>query len=319
MPIAANSAPIVLNKYRDLIRLFNSICDRNYKCSSIFTHGKKMLSFRGFLLSIADLIIIISPTIGHIDIIRLMLKTRNICYYDLHSVLLIIISQGLKLLYYFYHHYAMRIFWQAVGLLVTVNIMTFVKFCFCNREKVSTDKGDSQVYEHSRTNSTTIKLCYFNIWRSHSIFQFYICLIFYALIILILCALASHTFGLLIAVETIGLFSNMVEALISFPVFYRIVILSNIFATSPVLIVQYLFADITKLSVYVISKVPFSFYPGAILRLVVDILTNLKFIIIYCNGGKFHLKHTKNEVMSPLIDDIQATLSDQMDASNEIE
>ncbi|KAK8895907.1 PQ-loop repeat-containing protein 1 [Tritrichomonas musculus] len=259
-------------------------------------------------LYILDGMIIISPTIGYIDTMRIMIKTRRSDHYNINTILIIYFAQGTKLLFYFYHKFATRILGQIIMLLSSATILTLIKFIYCDKkEKIEVLSPATQNKKGNRTENQIETISrkqknvtyFFNIHSSATLFDFIISFSLYLIIIYLTFRFFFSLFGSK-AVDFLGIISNLAEALTSFPTFIRVVIHQDALTTSPLLVLQYLCGDMLKIGVYSISKAPWSFFFGAFCQLSVDIITNKCFLRLYIKRSKKKL----NSENSPLMFDV---------------
>lgn len=257
---------------------------------------------------------------------RIMIKTRHSDFYNINTILVIFFAQGTKVLFYFYHRYATRIFCQAIMLLLSATILTLLKFLYCEKKEkpqIHKEGRPENQNEHRRNsidhrrdsivhrresidhisytyqNKKFLKI--FNIASSETLLDFISSYVLYFLIVYSTFIIFYSMFGS-ITVDFLGIISNLAEAATSFPTFIRIVIHQDALTTSPLLVLQYLFGDVLKIAVYSISKAPWSFFFGAFCQLSVDIFTNIYFLRIYIRLSK--KKQSKSE-NSPLIEVIR--------------
>lgn len=296
-----------------------------------------MDNIKHILIHIFDIFIILAPTIGYIDTMRIMIKTRRSDIYNINTVLIIYFAQGTKVLFYFYHRYATRILCQAIMLLLSASILTLLKFLYCEKQIYKENRPESQndhrresidrkrdsidrrreSIDRRRESIDLIALPYkpksfkdfFNIAASESLFYFIVSYIIYFTIVYSSFQILYFKFGTK-AVDFLGIISNLAEASTSFPTFIRVVIHKDALTTSPLLVLQYFLGDIMKIGVYSISKAPWSFFFGAFCQLSVDIITNITFLILKIKSPKKNQSDSEN---SPLMD------ANHGDASVELE
>lgn len=283
-----------------------------------------MIKYSQILLYFLDVVIILSPTIGYVDTMRIMIRTRQSDHYNINTILVIYFAQGTKVLFYIYHRYATRIFCQAIMLLLSATILTILKYFYCeNKEKLQTEKENKleNQNEHRRESIDHILTHHkkrsiksiFKIASSDSLIDFFISFLIYFIIIFSTFKLFYFEFGTR-AVDCLGIISNLAEAATSFPTFVRVVIHQDALTTSPLLVLQYLFGDLLKIGVYSISKAPWSFFFGAFCQLFVDIITNMFFLRLFIKQSK---KKKINSENSPLIDSVYAEKSIELDDEEE--
>ncbi|OHT12630.1 hypothetical protein TRFO_03670 [Tritrichomonas foetus] len=104
------------------------------------------------VMLIFDLCIIISPTVGYIDTIRIMIQTRKPDYYNPNTILLILFAQGNKVLFYIHHPYATLIFGQAISLLLAATILTILKYVFSKNGKPADNSDQDNIINNSENN-----------------------------------------------------------------------------------------------------------------------------------------------------------------------
>ncbi|OHT17477.1 hypothetical protein TRFO_02498 [Tritrichomonas foetus] len=258
-----------------------------------------------YLMYIVDFFVMICPTFGYIDTIRIMIKTRRTENYNINTVLIIFFAQGNKVLFYFFHPYATRIFGQTVCLLLAATILTMLRFLFnknmSSAKKNNQNKKTKTLIDSEKFNFREV----LNIFQAESFPQFLTILLAYAFIDLAIFIVCCKIFGIKFTVDTLGLIANLVESSTSFPTFIRVVINKDIITVSPVLIMQYISGDIMKIILFTISKTPWSFVFGGCCQLTVDTIMVFTFIRL-----SFNKERSKSEE-APLIKDVN--LDDQID------
>lgn len=206
-------------------------------------------------------IVMVFPTVGYVDTIRLMRNSKSSAAYNFNTIQIINIAQGTKVLYYFWKPFSNTIFGQSVSLLVVATILTYLRFKYEN---------------HPPESRPNYLVRIMNMARNCSFLDYVVSLVVYVSATVIVLSILRSLLGDSI-VEGLGIFSNMVEATTSFPMFIRIVVLHNVKDVSAILVLQYLFGDIFKVGLYWIARAPWSFFLGAFCQMAVDIVTTIVF------------------------------------------
>jgi hypothetical protein len=215
-------------------------------------------------------IIIILPTVGYINTMRLMIRSHTSAPYNLTMVMIIFSGQGLKALYYFYHRFAAVVFGQCIALLICAIALTVLNFRY--------NLVEVPGYVGQFTPSTRPMLRWLFIGHAKTFTRFTAVLTIYGVIVFAIfwsfCQLAGET----PIVEVIGVLANLIEATVSLPIFVRVVVQKQLQDLSIILILQYMFGDIMKIGLFVITEVPFCFIFGAVCQLTVDVTTVVMYL-----------------------------------------
>ena len=228
---------------------------------------REMDGMRLVLEALAQFLVMIMPTVGYVDTIRLMVRSKSTSAYNFKTIMLINIAQGAKVLYFFWHPYSITVFGQSVSLLVVATVLTLLKFHYSHKESLPASVC-------SRVIDIRKNICFRDYVLSLTLYS----TVSYGVLVV------GRYFLREVAVESLGLFSNVMEAATSFPMFLRVVVRKNVKNVSVVLIVQYLAGDILKYILYVIAKAPWSFFFGAFCQFAVDLVTSITFFVNYCRA-----------------------------------
>ena len=231
---------------------------------------------------VVDGIIMITPTIGYVDTFRIMVKTKKSDNYNINTVLIIFFGQGIKVMYYCYHPYATRVFGQTLSLLISAMALTVLKYKYPTTGQIQADDrmNENQIegertIEHNNNKPFIVRL--YDIYHKDTLFGFCVSLFSIYLTVYAAFCVASLIVGINLAVETLGLIANLLEATTSFPTFVRVVIRKDIMTVSPILVGQYLVGDIIKILIFVLSKTPWHFIFGAGCQLTIDYISGFTY------------------------------------------
>lgn len=204
------------------------------------------------------LIIMVMPISGYLDTVRLMLQSQSADAYNFQTVMIINSAQGLKILYYIFHPYAIALLGQAVFLILAATVMTYVRFKYVDPK--------------------TLHGSVYNITKAGSFTGYIAILTWYSVAITVMFIALFPVFGKKQVAESIGLISTLLESSVSVPTFYVVVILSEIKSVSKILILQYLFGDMMKVGLFIALRAPFVFLAGAFCQLTLDVILFCKFV-----------------------------------------
>jgi hypothetical protein len=204
------------------------------------------------------------PASGYIDTMRIMIATQSDESYNVAMILIIKIAQMMKITYFFYHRYSAVVFGQAITILTSAFVLTFLKFRY---SKDANTNGCalpevSHIVSIRRTVSCGEDLCVLVIYMAG------IFVVFFA---------GLAVFGRNRAVDALGLIGNMLDTAISFPLFLQVVVRRNARGVSLVLVLQYIAGDIMKVLTFMVVVTPWVFVLGAYCQCCVDGLTSLTF------------------------------------------
>lgn len=228
--------------------------------------------FPNFPYLLIDLIIMFVPTVGYMDTVRLMISSKSPAAYSLQTTMILNVGQGLKVLYFFYHRYAISIFGQCLTQIGAATLMSFLKF------KYSPHESDEASFI-----SRIPKLI--NIGNARTFMEYLTSLLIYSIVTYAIFLSVCPVLGVDATAGAVGIIGNLVESLVSVPTFVKIVIRKDINNVSTILILQYIFGDIMKIGLFIITKSPFSFFLGAFCQLSLDSVLFVTFLkLLFCQG-----------------------------------
>ncbi|OHT14080.1 hypothetical protein TRFO_15611 [Tritrichomonas foetus] len=286
-----------------------------------------------------DLFIMLMPTIGYLDMVRMMIISKSSAAFNFTTVSILLLAHGLKIFYFFLNPYAINVFGQSISQFCVAIFMTFFKFKFeetthgksysiVDESEESTDdfndtsqnlkninhikrikskitkkiitadiknysKKISQHYSKSynkRKNGkkgTNSNYCaqfwsslfsVFNIYHAKTFSEFITALISIALLIFLAIQVNCYTFSEQTTIHIIGIIANLVESMISFPMFYKIVFKRTVSHISTLLVLQFVSGDMMKLCFYIYSHTPISFIAGSCLQMCIDTILFISFV-----------------------------------------
>jgi hypothetical protein len=231
-----------------------------------------------FPYHVLTLIVIVAPTAGYVDTVRLMIVSHSAAAYNINIAMILNSAQGLKILYYIYHRYAFSIFGQCFSYLTVSMTLTFLKF------KYSSDEATTSI-DSARDGAAKQRVPDFahfghilNIWKSETFLEFMVTFGIYSVITYILFVLSMFVLGEKISVDGVGLTANVIESLVSIPMFVKIVVRRQIDSVSVVLVLQYITGDLAKLGMFALTMSPWPFFFGAFCQLAMDTVLSLTFL-----------------------------------------
>jgi hypothetical protein len=211
-------------------------------------------------------VIVLLPTVGYVDTMRLMVRSRTSAPYNLNTVLILFTGQGLKALYYIYHRFSNIVFGQCVALLVCATALTVLNFCYDALEML----GKPEQF------TPTLRprfLKWLSIWEARSCWRFTAVMVGYAMAVFTVFRCLYVFLGAVMVVNAVGVIANLIEAMVSLPIFVRVVVQRSCANLSIILIFQYILADVMKIGLFLITRVPRSFIFGASCQLGIDLTT----------------------------------------------
>ena len=248
-----------------------------------------LVCFPKFPYHMLSFLVMIIPTVGYIDTIRLMVTSKSAAAYDLQTVMIINGGQGAKVLYFIYHRYALSIFGQSVSLLIVATVMTILKYKYEYDEKQANCPPVQQnLLRRCRLPGRADFPRLLFVAQAQTFVEYCVsigiyCAASYA-VFLVCCVL----FGKTITVDTTGLIGNLIESAVSLPTFAKIVIRRDINNVSTVLVLQYVFGDMMKIVLFTLAKTPWSFFFGAFCQLAIDTILFVSFLQLSLCPGKRH-------------------------------
>lgn len=242
-------------------------------------------SFIAFSLKLCDVFIMIMPTIGYLDIIRIMITTRSPAAFNYNTCFILMSAHGLKILYRIFHPYAARIFGQSVSQFSVSFVMAYLKYHYSQNEKLqnqSSNGSSSGNFKEEKKEFPRKSISYyFKMAKTQTFSEFMASFFLYSIIILICFAFGYNFIDKKGTVDTIGVIANLIDSTISIPTFIKIVFHRDIINVSTVLILQFILGDMMKLALFILSKAPGSFVAGACLQLTLDTILFFNFLQLY--------------------------------------
>ncbi|OHT08155.1 hypothetical protein TRFO_23439 [Tritrichomonas foetus] len=246
------------------------------------------MSFGSVAMIFVDLIVMIAPTSGYLDTVRIMITNKSPAAFNYNTCLILLSAHGLKILYYIYHPYAIRIFGQSITQFSVAMVMAFLKYRYSRSgpDSIQRRQSTSSIHDEIVIHRPKNKFAYFlSITSTVTFGEFMTSFFLYALAILSLFYLSYFTINETATVDAIGLIANLIESTVSVPTFIKIVCYRDINNVSNVLILQFVFGDMMKLALFILSGTPWSFIAGALLQLTLDIILFVTYLqLLFCSG-----------------------------------
>ena len=241
-------------------------------------------SIPNFPYLMIDWFIILMPTIGYLDQIRMMILTKNCEIFSMNSALVLISANILKIIFWFFEPFATSLFGQSIALLNVALFHTYLHYYYKdsienNNNKLSYQLKHSFLTKIKIPSITNLKNI-FHIGESKSFIDFFFQILIYFLIFIFIYIFGCIIINIHFTVQVTSIIANIIDSLVSIPQFKLIVLQKNIKNTSIVLIFQYLFGDLFKLFIFYISKSPWPFFFGGFLQLSIDSLIMIFFFYL---------------------------------------
>ena len=226
-------------------------------------------SFPNMPFMIFDFLCVFAPMSGYIDQLRGMIATRCSANFKPGSSLVLLFSNFLRIVYWFGSRFASYLLWQSVVTTIVHALLCFFYFQY----KDVTAKVASDARE-------TILKRVLNLFEVDTAVEFFlilsICFMSIISATIFLCFLVDFS----IIAEFIGLISNMVDSLTTFPPFVAIVIRKDISCTTTLLILQYISATCLKAVLFLCRPVPWPFRAGLAIQAVFTLGITIQYIRI---------------------------------------
>ena len=213
------------------------------------------------------------------DQIRIILTTKSNSIYNKNLALILISSNTLKIMYWFFEPFSVLVFGQCIALWVTQFVLTYLNFKYSDDEKPFFPNAPT-VLNRSRFSKPNSILSLFKITNARTFIEFCVYYVTYALTAGIVFVLACLVFGSSISIEALGLLGNLIDVLIPFPMFTKLVIRRDITNLSTVLLVQFVGGDIMKLVIFAASHSPWQFMLAGSIQIVLDSLSNITYFTL---------------------------------------
>jgi hypothetical protein len=215
-------------------------------------------------------LVIVMPTVGYLDTLRLMVVGQTAAPYQLGIVMILNAAHGLKVLYFIYHRFAFSIFGQSVSQLTVALFLSFLKFRYSIDDAAANfpHLSDSVVRRWKCPDCDPSRLV--AISKAQSFLEFLLTLGLYSGLVVAAFFAGCRALGEKLVVESVGLIANLMESTVSVPMFIKIVVRRDISDVSLILVLQYLFGDMMKIVLFIMARTPWSFLFGAFCQLTLD-------------------------------------------------
>lgn len=242
---------------------------------------------------------IFGPTIGYFDQLLQMYKTRIIEGFSLDNALIMLFTNTLRFFYWSFEPYETYLLGQSIALFALQLILSILSFIFAGSGNFSTKEKSTfsyilsyfQDFQSKVQNHSYKKIgFYLNTFQCQNAIDYCISLILYLAIILISFALLLLILGQKTACSIFILVANLVDPLISVPMFHRIVILQKIQGVSIILVCQLIAGDILKLFLFIFCNSGWTFVLGALIQSMVDLITVSSFFLQRRSKGSDELE-----------------------------
>jgi hypothetical protein len=216
-------------------------------------------------------LVVVAPTAGYVDTLRLMVVGQTAGPYNINIAMILNSGQLLKILYFFYHRYALSLLGQCVGLLTVSATLTFLRFRYAI-DDTAADFPHLKQRKRLKCPDFSNLGRLLNIWKAETFLEFHVTLFIYSILGYVIFLICRLVLGEKIAAEGTGLIANLIETTVSLPLFVKIVIWRQIEHVSEVLILQYFSGDLMKLVIFVLTRSPWPFFVGGFCQVGMDTL-----------------------------------------------
>lgn len=227
-------------------------------------------SMASIIMPVIDIFIMFMPTIGYIDTVRIMITEQSANAFPYNTCIILLISHGLKVIYFIYHPYAIRLFGQSVTQIGAALLMAYVKFYYSGQNYKARRKSSANSLKEEIQMQKSNLLYYLYIRNTKNFFEFLISVVLYIIFSLFIFFISYNILGEKLIIDVIGILANLIESTVSIPTFIKIVIKKDITNLSVLLIVQFVVGDIMKLVLFILNSAPLPFLAGSLLQISLD-------------------------------------------------
>jgi hypothetical protein len=239
---------------------------------SLVPSGETTGSIGSLGLFLVTVIVIIFPTVGYVDTIRIMVNSRSNAAYNLKTIMIIMTAQGIKVFYFFFHRYSLTILGQAIALIIVAAVLTYVKFLYADQNEFRRLTPHPVFLDCSH-------ICrLWNVSQASSFSEFLTVLMRYGLVFFVFFLCFCIVIGRSATVECMGLIATLCESATSLPIVFQVVFSHSIRDISPILIFQYICGDLFKVGLIVVTAGPLVFLFGALCQVIADLACMIVFI-----------------------------------------
>ena len=234
---------------------------------------------------IFDSLCVFLPTTGYIDQIRRMVVTQSSSSFKIHSSNVLLYSNYLRLLYSLGTKFENFLIWQSVATISIHLTLAFLNFYYNQKEF----KNKNLIPEQLQNVFTKRKKIFFLFkpFTSENFSDYIYSLITIYLLIFLIYYISTFFFEISLVSQFIGLLSNIIDSLVTFPQFFLIVIQRNCQYVTTLLIGQWILAAIFKAILFFCRPVPWPFRLGVGIQAGITIsITLTYFQITYFNLKK---------------------------------
>lgn len=219
------------------------------------------------------------PTVGYLDVMRMMYTSKTQAGYNMRIVLIMLTSNGLKLTYYYFDPFSDLIFSQSLSVFITMFILTYLYFHYTPAQQST-----------KQQNSSRLPIQIFRIASSTSFGAFMTSFLAYTVLTVAVFAVLFLVFGREMTCSTFSLVANLVDSTVSIPLFIKVVVHRIFENVSMVMVVQYFSGDVTKLLFFRLSHTKWPFYVGGFIQLILD----LSVVIVFFASTLHHEEKTED-------------------------
>jgi len=226
---------------------------------------------------IFDLLCVFLPTTGYLDQIRVMLKTKSSSNFKMHSSLVLLLSNYLRLLYSFNTKFEAYLVWQSVA---TISIHLTLAFLYYYYQPKSPHVSPSMPEGLQEFYSKKRSIYQFKPYSSDSFAQFMFSLATVYIGGVLAYFIASMFFEISLVSEVVGILSNGVDCLVTLPQFIIVVIQRDTKYVTILLVGQWVFASVFKAVLFLCRPVPWPFRFGVGVQAIFTIMITVSYFQI---------------------------------------
>lgn len=234
---------------------------------------------------VIDFLVVLFPSAIFFDSIQKMICSKSSNSYSLSTVLILLCSSGLRVLFFFFFHYSIIILFQSIFQIITALSIAFCKYYFeeplLNFPFISPNITLSFANRIRLLNIAYISRL-FNIFKTRSFIEFLFSFLFYTLLIINILILLYFFVNSKITTHFVGITANLLGSVVMFPTFTEIFKKVDISDISFLLVLKFLFFDALELIILLYYKAPLLFIIGIALQLFFDIIFFIIFSIKKC-------------------------------------
>ena len=224
---------------------------------------------------IFDLLCVFLPAFGYLDQIRQMFSSKSSSNFKMHSSIILIASNFLRVLYWFGKQFDGYLLWQSVFMLFIQMTLAFLYYRYMpnNSENYTVPDGLRGILRRK----PTFRL---RLVKAETFAEFTFSLFIYCTLATVSAFILSLIFDKEWIADIVGMMSNGIDCFVTLPQFMLIVIHRDIKYVTPLLVAQWLFAIVFKAVLYLCRPVPWPFRLGLAIQAMFTVFITISYFQI---------------------------------------